>query len=685
VIPEKQPPAVIESPLESVTSWNKVAGQIVATLSPCRILCAGAAGGPLADALRDRGVESFEMIRLQDCASFACNFDLVTCIDVLARCPLSDASRALAEILPLTDKILLSERGAFKSPEFAGVPELMAFLELFEAGGFAPDLSFDASFVAPQAILLRRASAGLADNMLPLFELSSKQVRAHPGRVEAAHTDCARVPIRSPSRTAETLPRFPARRPERDHLMTTLRSIRAEIDQLEAELASIMESPGWIAVSWYRQWHKNRIANRRWLHQPYELLAGYLLRTFKLLPGLRSRSTALRTARIGTGARRAWEDLLDDKRPSFKFALLISGCPGDSQRYRIQHQAEQLELLGLSSDSAWFDKVDYESAASRYELFILHRVTYTSELEAFILRARALGKPVIFDTDDLIFNSALAKHIKAIKNYTEHETERYLEGMRRHYQTMSLCSAVLVSTEHLRKSVLELFPEMPVYINRNAVSDQMTQQASEALETAPAVQDGLVRIAYFSGTRTHEDDFNECALALALLLRRHPAAHLMLVGHLDVPECLLCFSSRIEIKPLVPWEELPSLLSQTSINLAPLEMNNPFTASKSELKYFEAGLLRIPTVASNVPAFQGAIRHGENGFLCGSTTEWIDALDLLVTNSELRARVGNNARHDVLLRYTTHTRALELRHTLAEILLSPRACGVESNSEESRR
>jgi glycosyltransferase involved in cell wall biosynthesis len=652
VIPDKRSPAVIEPQIESVVAWDRVAGQIVATLSPCRILCAGAAGGPLADALRDRGVESFEMKRLKDCPSFACNFDLVTCIDAPDRSPLSDALQALAEILPLTDKILLSEPRVFKSPAFASVPTLTACQELFEARGFAPDRNFDASFVAPEAILLRRASAW---------------------QIETTDADRACVPqIRTPSRTAETLAKFPRRQREPDHLIGVLRSMRAEIDQLETEIASITESPGWIAVSCYRQWHRNKISNRRWLHQPYELLAGYLLRTFKLLPGLRSLSTSFRTARTGC-ARRVRADVLDEERPSFKFALLISGCPGDSQRYRTRHQAEQLELLGLSADSAWFDEVDYESAASRYELFIVHRVAYSSELEAFILRARSQGKPVIFDTDDLIFNSDLAKHIKAIKNYKPHETERYLERMRGHYQTMSLCSAVLVSTEHLRNFVLELFPEMPVHINRNAVSDMMTQQACEALETSPAIQDGRVRIAYFSGTKTHEDDFDECAPALAWLLRRHPEARLMLVGHLDVPECLLCFSSRIEIQPLVPWEELPSLLSQTSINLAPLEMNNPFTASKSELKYFEAGLLGIPTVASNVPAFQGAIRHGENGFLCSSTTEWIEALDLLITDSELRERVGNNARHDVLRSYTTRARAPELRHTLAGILSSTRS------------
>jgi glycosyltransferase involved in cell wall biosynthesis len=472
----------------------------------------------------------------------------------------------------------------------------------------------------------------------------------------------------TPSRAAEALVKFPAPQRERNHPMGALRSIHAEIDQLETELASIRESPGWIAVSRYRQWHRNKISSRRWLHQPYELLAGYVLRTFKLLPGLRSLSTSVRTVRNGQFARSAWAEVFDEERPPFKFALFISGCPGDSQRYRNRHQAEQLELLGLSADSAWFDRVDYELAVSRYELFILHRMALTPQLEAFILRAKALGKPVIFDTDDLIFNTGIAEHIKAIQNYTKEETERFLDEMRRHYQTMSQCSAVLVSTEHLRNSVLELFPEMPVHINRNAVSDIMTQQARAALETVPALDDGRIRIAYFSGSRTHQEDFKECAPALARLLGRHPAIRLMLVGYLDVPECLRCFSSRLEIQPRVPWEQLPGLLCRTSINLAPLEMNNPFTASKSELKYFEAGLLGIPTVASSVPAFQSAIRHGENGFLCSSTMEWIDALNRLITDSELRARIGNNARHDVLRRYTTRARAPEFRETLTAIL-----------------
>jgi hypothetical protein len=75
----------------------------------------------------------------------------------------------------------------------------------------------------------------------------------------------------------------------------------------------------------------------------------------------------------------------------------------------------------------------------------------------------------------------------------------------------------------------------------------------------------------------------------------------------------------------------------TPKKLAPGD-EQPLTAAKSELKYFEAGLLGVPTVASNVPAYRTAIADGEK------------------------------ARQDVLRRQTTQARAPEFKSALADIL-----------------
>src|SRR5208282_2466584 len=120
----------------------------------------------------------------------------------------------------------------------------------------------------------------------------------------------------------------------------------------------------------------------------------------------------------------------------------------------------------------------------------------------------------------------------------------------------------------------------------------------------------------------------------------------------------------LQLFPFVPWRELPGLLLQADINLAPLEGHNVFTECKSELKYLEAGLLSIPTVASPVGGFATAIKHGQTGFLCGGTTEWQVTLSALIEQPALRESVGENARQDVLANHVTWVR----RNSLASIL-----------------
>lgn len=94
---------------------------------------------------------------------------------------------------------------------------------------------------------------------------------------------------------------------------------------------------------------------------------------------------------------------------------------------------------------------------------------------------------------------------------------------------------------------------------------------------------------------------------------------------------------------------MPSLdmlrsLSECDINLAPLEEGDVFCEGKSELKFFEAGLVEVPTVASRTGPFAAAIADGENGFLASNMDEWESKIVRLVGDAALRARLGDAAR-----------------------------------------
>jgi hypothetical protein len=138
---------------------------------------------------------------------------------------------------------------------------------------------------------------------------------------------------------------------------------------------------------------------------------------------------------------------------------------------------------------------------------------------------------------------------------------------------------------------------------------------------------------------------------LAELMGRYPHLWLHLSGHLEIGGSLLAYTDRIRRAPFVAWQELPSLVAQIDINLAPLELDNPFCQAKSEIKYTEAALVGVPTVASPTEAFAYAIRDGVDGFLAATPGEWRQALTRLIEQPALREQVGEAARRAVYAAY----------------------------------
>jgi glycosyltransferase involved in cell wall biosynthesis len=350
------------------------------------------------------------------------------------------------------------------------------------------------------------------------------------------------------------------------------------------------------------------------------------------------------------------KDLSTDS--SLKMFAFISGCPGDSYRYRCHHQAEIIKNLGYTVDVYEPLVFLYEQLLKKYRIIVAHRVPHTYEFEQFVLQAKQLGIIVVFDTDDLVFDPSRLSQIDAYTTMDKHEKELYEDGVRRYRKSLSLCDYITVSTDKLQEVIQESFPNKSLIVLRNCISHEMEQGAIEARKSY-VPKDEKLRIAYFSGTKTHAKDFAECVLALKSILAEFPHVRLMVVGHLDIPEELQAFSSQIEYVPFMPWRDLPNLYRKVDINLAPLEQNNDFTESKSELKYFEAALLSVPTVASDLGAFSFAIQDGVNGRLCKNADEWQAALYELITNDKLRQQIGLKAFEDVNSRYLTRVATSE--------------------------
>jgi len=345
--------------------------------------------------------------------------------------------------------------------------------------------------------------------------------------------------------------------------------------------------------------------------------------------------------------------------------VFLSGCEGDTKRYRVLHQQEELKHNGMRTDAFDYYAINLQAALEKYNIFILHRVPITPEYKEFIIQGIQKGKIFIFEIDDLVFHEKYAQYIRALDDMSTDRVDLYLEGLRRYNQTMELCNYALCSTEYLKKE-LESYGKT-VYINLNAVSDEMVELAKKALSEKRRIPGKKIIIGYLSGTKTHNMDFTVAEDALIRILAEFEHVELVIGGFLDLSEKFSPFNDRIIRLPFMDWRELPKHIADFDINISPLE-NIPFCNAKSDLKYFEAALLQVPTIASNVGGYKSQIRNLDNGILVSTNKEWYEALKLLITNDELRIKIGRNAESDVLNNRTTKITGKTLVKNIREIV-----------------
>lgn len=345
--------------------------------------------------------------------------------------------------------------------------------------------------------------------------------------------------------------------------------------------------------------------------------------------------------------------------------LILSGARGDTRRYRAFHLYEQARLLGLNCQLAHVADRSFTEKVEASRIVMIHRAPYDDQITSLEREIHRKNGRLIQDLDDLIFDPTAFKYIHSPDFADPIRASLFQEEMSFNRKTLEVCDMILTSTEYLAESVRQL--GKPLRVHRNAFSFEMLAYSENAYASRKSRPDRIV-IGYASGTATHNQDFALVKPELQAMLRRHPNVELWIVGPLDPGNDWGSLNNQVRRLKLVPWRKLPEIQVQFDINLAPLQIDNPFGQSKSEIKYVEAALLRIPTVASPSDAYKYAIRNADNGFLAGDPQEWQQILEELIEHSELRTSVGERAYQDVVLRYHPLVRAHELSGTLNSLL-----------------
>lgn len=189
---------------------------------------------------------------------------------------------------------------------------------------------------------------------------------------------------------------------------------------------------------------------------------------------------------------------------------------------------------------------------------------------------------------------------------------------------------VTVTNEHLAERMSRFNPNVAVVPN----------MIDAALPTMQRVRRTKVTVGWAGGD-SHARDLGRIIAPLHRIMRTTDAI-VHTIGQ-DFSDILRLPTGRHWHSP---WET--RLLKYYStidfdIGLAPIE-DTLFTRSKSYIKALEYGALGIPVIASDVGPYREYVEDGVTGFLVKKESQWIDRMQLLIDDADLRERMGAAAR-----------------------------------------
>jgi hypothetical protein len=326
------------------------------------------------------------------------------------------------------------------------------------------------------------------------------------------------------------------------------------------------------------------------------------------------------------------------------------------RQYRVLQKIRVFGQRGIAHELAsWRDGHAVLNGLQDATAVLFYRVPDGPELRLYLGESERLGVKRLYDLDDPVFSVDVMRANSNLNYLRAAERQSFVQGAPRFLAAMRQCDLLLGSTPALcelmtnasgREALLwrNLFDPLSA---PTAAHPQHRQPIPGPVPTAGAG----VRLAYASGSRAHEADFRLISTVLASLMDQHRRLELHVLGYLQLPKILTAYSSRIRQHPFQCTERYFFTLARMDIAVVPL-LPNPFNETKSAVRFLEASVLALPTVASAVGDYRHLIRHGETGFLARDPGDWQGLINALICSPDLRKRIGDEARAFVLSEMT---------------------------------
>jgi glycosyltransferase involved in cell wall biosynthesis len=362
------------------------------------------------------------------------------------------------------------------------------------------------------------------------------------------------------------------------------------------------------------------------------------------------------------------------RRAEYRVGYIYREPDSSTFRYRVYNMIQALEAAGSRVAASYFCLADFaamDEIIEACDTIVLCRTSYDEAVNRFIGKAKGRRRKLVFDVDDLVFDTRYAPLLVHALDQNTHDPriwEHWFANCGRVGATAQACDHAIVTNDYLAARLRE-YRDIPVSVIPNFLNlEQVTISDTifDQKRRSDFARSDKIHLGYFSGTATHNRDFGLIVDVLHHLLREDSRVVVRLAGHLPLPEKLCEFEAQVERHPFRDFVNLQTLIGSTEINLVPLQ-DTVFSHCKSELKYFEAAAAGTLTVASPTEVYKNSMSDGYDGYLANSF-EWAEKISRVIdTVSAIGEYAGmaETARNRVRAKYHWSAQALAIERAVA--------------------
>lgn len=280
--------------------------------------------------------------------------------------------------------------------------------------------------------------------------------------------------------------------------------------------------------------------------------------------------------------------------------------------------------------------LDWLKVVSEYDMIYFNYTANPWAFAAMGAMARKMGKPMIMDFDDNLWNvqadnpahDVYKKDSDGIKNFTAIVNEV-------DYVTVTNKYLKNVCAHNSRKT------QDKIKVFDNYIDLDLYKYPQEFKN------DGTITLTHF-GSSTHYTDLQSKAFVEGVdrIMKDYPNVQFLTVGSF-IPMFRTKWGQRYQNEfghvDLYKWvnERFPEVMKKTDICVVPLE-ENIYTRCKSAIKFLEMSSAKKPGVWQRIRQYSEVVTP-VNGLLATTADEWYEAIKVLVEDDDKRKKMGEEA------------------------------------------